>query len=78
MVSALWHDPPGGHRLVDACCAWRATNPSRGLLLPLLGSALLVRRPVEATWTTTASGLVLGSLGAVVGSRLLIALGILS
>jgi hypothetical protein len=77
VVSVLWHDPPGGHRLVDACCAWRATNLPRGPLLPLLGSALLVRRPVEAIWTTTAAGLVLGPLEAVVGSRRLIALGVL-
>jgi hypothetical protein len=77
VVSVLWHDPPGGHRLVDACCAWRATNLPRGPLLPLLGSALLVRRPVEASGTTTAAGLVLGPLEAVVGSRRLIALGVL-
>ena len=77
VVSVLWHDPPGGHRLVAACCAWRATNLPRGPLLPLLGSALLVRRPVEAIWTTTATGLVLGPLEAVVGSRRLITLGVL-
>ena len=34
-------------------------------------------RPVEAIWTTTAAGLVLGPLEAVVGSRRLIALGVL-
>jgi hypothetical protein len=77
VVSVLWHDPPGGHRLDAACCAWRATDLPRGPLIPLLGSALLVRRPVEAIWTTTATGLVLGPLEAVVGSRRLIALGVL-
>jgi hypothetical protein len=77
VVSVLWRDPAGGHRLVAACCAWRATDLARGPLLPLLGSALLVRRPVEAIWTATATGLVLGPLEAVVGSRRLIVLGVL-
>jgi hypothetical protein len=77
MVSILWHDPAGGHRLVAACCAWRATDLPHGPLLPLLGSALLVRRPVEAVWTVAATGLVLGPLEAVVGSRRLIVLGVL-
>jgi hypothetical protein len=77
VVSVLWRDPAGGHRLVAACCAWRATDLPHGPLLPLLGSALLVRRPVEAIWTTAATGLVLGPLEAVVGSRRLIVLGVL-
>jgi hypothetical protein len=77
VASVLWRDPASGHRLVAACCAWRATNLPHGPLLPLLGSALLVRRPVEAIWTTTATGLVLGPLEAVIGSRRLIALGVL-
>ena len=75
VVSALWHDPAGGHRAVAACCAWRATDLPRGPLLPMLGSAFLVRRPVEAVWTVAATWLVLGPLEAVVGSRRLIALG---
>jgi len=77
VVSALWHDPAGGHRVVAACCAWRATDLPRGPLLPLLGSAFLVRRPVEAVWTVAAAWLVLGPLEAVVGSRRLLALGAL-
>ena len=77
MVSVLWRDPAGGHRLVAACCAWRATDLPHGPLLPLLGSALLVRRPVEAIWTVTATGLVLAPLEVVVGSRWLIVLGVL-
>ena len=77
VVSALWHDPAGGHRVVASCCAWRATDLPHGPLLPLLGSALLVRRPVEAIWTTAATGLVLGPLEAVIGSRRLIVLGVL-
>jgi hypothetical protein len=78
VVSVLWRDPAGGHRMVvAACCAWRATDLPHGPLLPLLGSALLVRRPVEAIWTTAATGLVLGPLEAVVGSRRLIVLGVL-
>jgi hypothetical protein len=67
VVSALWRDPPGAHLAVAACCAWRATDLPRGPLLPLLGSAFLVRRPVEAVWTVAATWLVLGPLEAVVG-----------
>jgi hypothetical protein len=74
VVSALWLDPGGGHRLVAACCAWRATDLPRGPLLPLLGSAFLVRRPVEAVWTVAATWLVLGPLETVVGSRRLLAI----
>jgi hypothetical protein len=73
VVSALWLDPGGGHQLVAACCAWRATDLPRGPLLPLFGSAFLVRRPVEAVWTVAAAWLVLGPLEAVVGSRRLLA-----
>jgi hypothetical protein len=73
VVSALWLDPRGGHQLVAACCAWRATDLPRGPLLPLVGSAFLVRRPVEAVWTVTATWLVLAPLEAVVGSRRLLA-----
>ncbi len=39
VVSALWHDPADGHRVVAACCTWQATDLPRGPLLPLLGSA---------------------------------------
>jgi hypothetical protein len=77
VVSALWHDPAGGHRAVTACCAWRATDLPRGSLLPLLGSAVLVRRPVEAAWTVAATWLVLGPLEAVIGSRRVLAVAIL-
>lgn len=74
-VSALWRDPGAGHGLVAACCAWRAADLPQGRLLPLLGSALLVRRPVEAVWTIAAVWLLLGPLEAVVGSRRLLVLG---
>ena len=74
LVSALWHDPAGGHRLVAACCAWRAADLRGRSPLPLLGSALLVRRPVEALWTTAATWLVLGPMEAIVGSRRLLVL----
>jgi hypothetical protein len=77
VVSTLWRDPAGGHRAVAACCAWQAADLPRGPLLPLLGSAFLVRRPVEAAWTVAATWLVLGPLETVVGSRRLIALGAL-
>jgi hypothetical protein len=73
VVSALWLDRAGGHRLVAACCAWRAADLPGGSLLPLLGSALLVRRPVEALWTVAAAWLVLGPLEGAVGSRRLLA-----
>jgi hypothetical protein len=73
VASSLWRDPAAGHRLVAACCAWRATDLRGGLPLPLLGSALLVRRPVEALWTVAATWLVLGPLEVVVGSRRLLA-----
>src|SRR5262245_12630657 len=46
VVSSLWRDPGAGHRAVAACCAWRAADLPDGRLVPLLGSALLVRRPV--------------------------------
>ena len=77
IVSSLWHDPAGGQRLAGACCAWQATDLPRGPLLPLLGSAFLVRRPVEAVWTVAATWLVLGPLEVVGGSRRLILLGVL-
>jgi hypothetical protein len=72
VASALWRDGDGGHRLVAACCAWRATDLGHGSPLPLLGSALLVRRPVEALWTVAATWLVLGPLEVVAGSRRLL------
>ena len=75
VVSALWHDPAGGHRVVASCCAWRATDLPQGPLLPLLGSAFLIRRPVEAVWTVAATWLVLGPLETAIGSRRLLALG---
>lgn len=77
LVSALWRDPGAGHRLVEACCAWRAADLARGRPVPLFGSALLVRRPVEAVWTVTAVWLLLGPLEAMVGSRRLLLLGVL-
>jgi hypothetical protein len=75
VVSALWHDPGAGHRVVAACCAWRAADLPHGRLAPLLGGALLVRRPVEAIWTVVAVWLVLGPLEAMVGGRWLLLLG---
>jgi len=77
LVSALWRDPGAGHRLVEVCCAWRAADLARGRPVPLFGSALLVRRPVEAVWTVTAVWLLLGPLEAMVGSRRLLLLGVL-
>jgi hypothetical protein len=75
VVSALWRDPGAGYRVVAACCAWRATDLARGDLVPLLGSALLVRRPVEAVWTVAAAWLLLGPLEAMVGGRGLLLVG---
>jgi hypothetical protein len=77
VVSALWVGPAAGHRAVAACCAWRAADLPQGRLLPVLGSALLVRRPVEAVWTVLAVWLLLGPLEAMVGSRRLLLLGAL-
>jgi hypothetical protein len=77
VVSSLWRDPGAGHRAVAACCAWRAADLPSGRLVPLLGSALLVRRPVEAVWTVTAAWLLLGPLEAMVGGRRLLVLGAL-
>ena len=76
-VSSAWRGPPAEHRAVAACCAWRATSLTHGAgaLVPLLGSAVLVRRPVEAVWTVAAAWLVLGPLEAAVGSRRLLLLG---
>jgi hypothetical protein len=75
VVSALWRDPGAGHRLAAACCAWQAADLRHGDLAPLLGSALLVRRPVEAVWTVVAVWLLLGPLEAMVGGRRLLLLG---
>jgi hypothetical protein len=77
VVSSVWRGPPVGHRAVAAYCAWRATTLSHGAgaFTPLLGSAFLVRRPVEAIWTVAAAWLVLGPLEAAVGSRRLLLLG---
>jgi membrane associated rhomboid family serine protease len=75
VVSAPSRDPGAGHRLVAACCAWRAPDLPRGDLAPLLGSALLVRRPVEAIWSVVAVWLLLGPLEAMVGGRRLLLLG---
>jgi hypothetical protein len=77
VVSMLWRQPGEGHRAVAACCAWRASDLARGDLAPLFGSALLVRRPVEAIWTVIAVWLVLGPLEAAVGGRRLLLLGTL-
>jgi hypothetical protein len=77
VVSVLWRQPGVGHRAVDAWCAWRAADLARGHLVPLFGSALLVRRPVEALWTVTAVWLLLGPLEAAVGGRRLLGLGAL-
>jgi hypothetical protein len=75
VVSSLWRDPGAGHRVVADCCAWRAADLPRGDLAPLLGSALLVRRPVEAVWTVATVWLLLGPLEAMVGGRRLLLLG---
>jgi hypothetical protein len=75
VLSSLWRDPGAGHRLVAACCAWRAPDLPRGHLAALLGGALLVRRPVEAVWTVAAVWLLLGPLEALVGGRRLLLLG---
>jgi len=75
VVSVLWRQPGAGHRVVAACCAWRAADLAHGDLAPLFGSALLVRRPVEAVWTVAAVWLLLGPLEAMVGSRRLLLLG---
>jgi hypothetical protein len=74
LVSALWRGRAGEHRLVAACCAWRAADLPGGSPLPLLGSGLLVQRPVEALWTVAAVWLVLGPLEATIGSRWLLVL----
>jgi hypothetical protein len=75
VVSSLWRDPGAGHRLVAACCAWRAPDLARGDLALLPGGALLVRRPVEAVWTVATVWLLLGPLEAMVGGRRLLLLG---
>jgi hypothetical protein len=76
VVSVLWRDQGTVHRAVSACCAWRAADLPHGRLVPLLGSALLVRRPVEAVWTVAAVWLVLGPLEVLVGGRRLLLLGV--
>jgi hypothetical protein len=76
VVSVLWHGQGAVHRAVSACCAWQAADLPHGRLVPLLGSALLVRRPLEAVWTVAAVWLVLGPLEAMVGGRRLLLLGV--
>jgi hypothetical protein len=75
VVSVLWRQPGAGHRAVAACCAWRAADLAHGDLGPLFGSALLVRRPVEAVWTVMAVWLLLGPLEAMGGNWRLLLLG---
>jgi hypothetical protein len=74
-VSAAWRDPTAWHRTLTACCAWQAADLRHGPMVPLVGSAFLVRRPVEAAWTVAATWLVLGPLEAVVGSRRMLVIG---
>ncbi|HYY80835.1 MAG TPA: hypothetical protein VFD04_16895 [Actinomycetes bacterium] len=74
VVSGLWREGTT-HAAVAACCAWRATDLPRRVLLPLAGSAFLVRRPVEAAWTVAAGWLLLGPLEAAVGGHRLLAIG---
>ena len=76
LVSVRWRDQGAVHRAVSACCAWRAADLPHGRLVPLLGSALLVRRPVEAVWTVAAVWLVRGPLEVLVGGRRLLLLGV--
>jgi hypothetical protein len=75
VVSLLWL-LPGGHVAAAACCAYRASDlrhwPGAGRAA---GSALLVRRPVEAVWSVTASWLVLAPLEAMIGSRRMVVVG---
>ena len=64
LVSAPWRDPGPGHRLVAACCAWRAPDLPRGDLAPLLGSALILRpsrRPRPIPVQPAAAALTVGA-----------------
>jgi hypothetical protein len=76
LVSLLWL-LPGGHVAAAACCAYRASDlrhwPGAGRAA---GSALLVRRPVEAVWSVVASWLVLAPLEALVGTRRILVVGV--
>jgi hypothetical protein len=74
-ISVLWHLPLG-HRLVAACCAYRATD-LRGWpqAARIAGSAFLVLRPVEAAWSVVASWLVLAPLEAAIGTRRMLLVG---
>jgi hypothetical protein len=69
LVSLLWL-LPGGHRAAAACCAYRASDLTRWpAAVKVVGSAFLVRRPVEAAWSVAACWLVLAPLEATVGTR---------
>ena len=76
VMSLLWL-LPGGHVAAAACCAYRATDlrhwPAAGRVA---GSALLVRRPVEAVWSVIASWLVLAPLEAMIGTRRMVVVGV--
>jgi hypothetical protein len=77
LVSLLWL-LPGGHAAAAACCAYRASDLARWPgAAKVAGSALLVRRPVEAVWSAVACWLVLAPLEATIGTPRFVLLGAL-
>jgi hypothetical protein len=68
LVSLVWHLPGSGHRLVTACCAYRAWRPSPGDAARLVAGAFLLRAWYEVVWTVAATVLVTGPFEAWMGS----------
>lgn len=77
LVSLLWL-LPGAHSAAAVCSAYRATDLARWpAALRVVGSAVLVRRPIEAAWSLVASWLVLAPLEAAIGTPGFVLLGAL-
>lgn len=72
LVSAAWLLPGAGHRLAAACCAYHGADLTGGAPWRLAGGALLLRAPVEWSWTLLAGVLVLAVYETAAGPRRLL------
>jgi hypothetical protein len=73
LVSLAWVTPGAGHRLVDACCAYRGWRPGPGATVRLVMGAFLLRQWYEIVWTVAATVLVTAPFEAWVGSGRMLA-----
>jgi hypothetical protein len=77
LISLLWL-LPGAHVAAAVCCAYRASDLVRWpAAFRVVGSAVLVRRPIEAAWSLVVSWLVLAPLEATIGTPRFVLLGML-